>query len=267
MPKNADPGEEKKTSRRRKPVVEEVETNTPAAAPEPSTPTVTPEPVQPPAPTPVMQPTPQPATETAAPDPTPQVEEIIPTTADAKAKQALSELEVAHSDHKKSKRGINLKLLFLLTMIVALVVGFVAGGLYVYTTGMDILNREEQPPASEENESPQPTQTPTPEPTATPTPVDVSEYSVSVLNGSGKAGEAGKVETLLEEAGFTVGNTGNASRYDYSSTVVQVREDVPQEVVAQIESALSENYTVEVGESLPENSTFDVVVTVGSDTN
>lgn len=261
MPKKSDASEEKKTSRRIKTVVEEVDPNPPAPAPVPEP--TPPAPVTPPQPEPVV-PTP---VVTPTPDPTPQVEEIIPSV-DEKAKQALSELETAHSEHKKNNRRINLKLLFFLTIVVALIVGFVAGGLYVYTTGMSLLGNEET--EAEQTTAPEPTGEPqesTPEPTPTPEPVDVSEFSVSVLNGSGRAGEAGKVETLLEDAGFTIGNTGNASRFNFTDTVIQATENVPKTVVTQLEEALSESYAVEVGDVLPEDSAYDIVITVGSTTN
>jgi len=227
---------EKKASHRRKPVVEEV----------------TPEPVQ------VEQPVP--VVEQAAPgpktilDPTPEEQE-------EKAKLAISELDSAQKELKKGRRSISFKIVFILTVLIALVVGFIAGGVYVYSGGTNPLAGVIAPTPSP---SPSPTPEPTPAPTPTPEPVDVSEFTISVLNGSGKIGEAGTVENLLEGAGFTVGNTGNASRYDYTDTVIQAMDDVPDSVIDQLEEALSDDYSIEIGDNLPSSSTFDIVVTVGS---
>ena len=232
------PAKENEKPKRRRPVVEEV----PETPPPASEPTPTPEPV---------------VVEQAPVSPSPEVVE-------KKAEEALKDLETVHHDHKKSNRKMNLKLLFGLTILIALVIGFVAGGLYVYTSGMRGLDNGE-----EVEQTPAPTSEPeqTPEPTPTPEPVDVSEFTVSILNGSGVIGAAGDAEALLDEAGFNVGNTGNASRFNYTDTVIQVKDGVAQSVVEQLEEAHSEEYSVEVGDPLPETSQYDIVVTVGSSSN
>jgi hypothetical protein len=230
---------EKKSSRRIRTVVEEVAPATPS-----STPTPEPRPTDD-----------QPVPESTATSETVPVEE--------KAKEVLSELETVQSNDRKGKRRFSLKLLFVLTVLIALIVGFVAGGFYVYTTGMSALN-DEGKTQNNEKSSPVASATATASPTASPEPVDVSEYSVSILNGSGIVGEATRVKEILEEAGFTVGTTGNASRFNYTDTLIQGKEGVPEAAMEQLEEALSETYSVEVGEALPESSTSDIVVTVGS---
>lgn len=228
--------------KRRRPVVEEV-IETPVSVPEQviAEPTVEP----PPAPTPV------PAV----------VEPVHSQDTEKKAEEVLQSLETAHKEHRNNNRKFSLKLMFALTILIALVIGFIAGGLYVYTTGMQESNSEEVEP--EESLEPIATPEPTPSPSPTPEPVDISELTVSVLNGSGVIGAAGNAENLLEDAGFTVGNTGNASRFNYTDTVIQVKESVPQSVVDQLEETLSEDYSVEIGDNLPETSQYDIVVTVG----
>jgi len=73
---------------------------------------------------------------------------------------------------------------------------------------------------------------PTPTPTSTPTPivtpkpeVNKKELEVEILNGSGKAGIASILKTLLEEKGYTVAGTGNAKNYEYAKTEIQVKAD------------------------------------------
>jgi hypothetical protein len=236
------PAKEPEKPKRRRPVVEEV----------PETP-----PVPVPTPEPVVVPQ---TVETPAAEPTPVT--TSPEIVEKKAEEVLKELETAHHDHKKSNRKINLKLLFGLTILIALIIGFVAGGLYVYTSGINGLDNGG---AAEETPAPSSAPDPTPEPTPTPEPVDVSEFTVSILNGSGVIGAAGEAESLLEDAGFTVGNTGNASRFNYTDTVIQVKDGVVQSVIDQLEKALSEEYSVEVGDELPETSKYDIVITVGTE--
>ena len=93
----------------------------------------------------------------------------------------------------------------------------------------------------------------------------MSEYAVSILNGSGVPGEAGAIEELLTDAGFTEFETGNADSYDYLETEVSAKEDTPVVVYTAIEEALSDTYEVSKSESsLSEDSSFDVIVIVGA---
>ena len=48
-----------------------------------------------------------------------------------------------------------------------------------------------------------------------------SSITVSVLNGSGVAGQAAKAALGLRQAGFNVSSTGNASHYGYSQNVIE----------------------------------------------
>lgn len=247
------PSQNDNKPKRRRPVVEEVVETPPAPQP-------TPEPVS--VPEPVVT---EPAVE-PAPTPVPAiVEPVNSQDTEKKAEEVLQSLETAHKEHRNNNRKFSLKLLFALTVLIALVIGFIAGGLYVYTTGMQNANSEEVEP--EESLESIATPEPTPSPSPTPEPVDISELTVSVLNGSGVIGAAGNAENLLEDAGFTVGNTGNASRFNYTDTVIQVKEDVPQSVIDQLEETLSEDYSVEIGDNLPDTSQYDIVVTVGRDSN
>ncbi len=85
---------------------------------------------------------------------------------------------------------------------------------------------------------------------------------VSILNGSGIAGEAGKVKALLNDSGFTDITTGNAKTYDFTKTIVSTKADADKSLYSEIEKSL-ETYDVEKGEDLSKDSEFDVVVTVG----
>lgn len=109
--------------------------------------------------------------------------------------------------------------------------------------------------------------TPTPEVTEpTPTPaaeLDRSELSIQVLNGSGVTGAAKTAQEYLEGLGYSVDAVGNADESDLETTQVAIKSE-KEEFSDLVKEDLSEQYTVdeEVGE-LDEDSTYDVVITLG----
>ncbi len=162
---------------------------------------------------------------------------------------------------QKDSKRMNLKLVVVITVVSSLVAAFVSGGVYVYLSGLESLSetRDEQP---EETITP----SPTPESTATPEPetIDVTQYKVQVLNGSGAIGAAGVGEEILTEAGFNISATGNAGNYNFKSTTIQVKSTVPAEVVNHAKKALEDSeYEVEIGQPLPTSSSYEMVVTIG----
>lgn len=177
-----------------------------------------------------------------------------PTPVDIKA-HAMPDTSQEEVDERKTP----IKLLFAITIITALVVGFILGGVYVYMSGVKDVPQVTGTPTP----SAQP-QNATPAPTPTPQPVKLNTLKVNVLNGSGIIGAAGKVKTALETAGFVVPGTGNASNYAYKKTVIQVKDSVPVQVVDSLKEALKA-YSLEDGDKLPASSTYDIVVIAGRD--
>jgi len=179
--------------------------------------------------------------------------------------------EVVESTAKPSQDGVlgpsfdggtpsgGRKKLLLLFVIVFLFVGLLTSGFFYYLS-------------TQKGSLPGFAKAPTPTPAvevATPTPTvveeeDLTEYTIEILNGSGKAGEAGKASTLLEDAGFEDIDTGNADSYDYTDTEVQVGKDVPATVYASLEKALSKSYSVVKSKDAPTDSEYDIVVIVGT---
>ena len=106
----------------------------------------------------------------------------------------------------------------------------------------------------------------TPEPTSTPSIIDdLALYDIIVLNGSGTSGEAARIESLLEDKGFSVLDVGNAANSNFTDTIIQTKEGVPQTFIDKLESVLSETYTVEVNDILlDEDEESDVIVIIGS---
>ncbi len=123
------------------------------------------------------------------------------------------------------------------------------------------------------------TETPSPSPASeasvsSPTPSDIpisqvnfAKYPILVQNGSGMPGEASNASSILTAAGFSVSGTGNADSYDFTKTVIQAKGDVPASFIGKISDTLSKTYVVDKPQSLPDSSTNEVVVIVGSSKN
>lgn len=104
--------------------------------------------------------------------------------------------------------------------------------------------------------------TPSPSPEATQPKRE--DLKVQVLNGSGIAGEAGKVAAVLETAGFEDIDTTNADNYDYTGITIQVKEG-QNEIGRLVESDLEDDYEdIEIEDTLDADSEFDAVVIRGS---
>ena len=106
---------------------------------------------------------------------------------------------------------------------------------------------------------------------SSPTPqseekLDLSKYSIQILNGSGIAGEAGRVEKLLNTVGFTNTKTGNAKTYDFEESEIAIKKSDPEILFSEVEKALS-SYKLTKIDPLDESSSFDIVITVGKSKN
>jgi hypothetical protein len=113
---------------------------------------------------------------------------------------------------------------------------------------------------------PTPTPSVAPAPLATPTPaVNKKTISIEILNGSGIAGVAGKMKTLLESKGYTVAGTGNAKTYDYEKTEIQTKEETAS-YSAMIAADISGSYMVgSTSATLKSTLPYDAVVIVGKE--
>ena len=196
--------------------------------------------------------------ETEAPKP-----EILPEAASVVAPEVPSENEVkpiekepiapAQVETKKQKSPV-----FWILIPGIFLLGAILSGVIFYQKGV----------SSGQNETPTPTPTSevsSPTPSASPSAtVDLTKYTVTILNGSGIAGEAGKVKTLLTTAGFTVGTTSNAATYDYTSTIIKAKSSVNAAFLAQLSTALGKSYVVGTNQTLATSSANDVEVIVGT---
>jgi len=125
-------------------------------------------------------------------------------------------------------------------------------GIFYYQNAVTTTQETPEPEASEE---------PTVLPTSTPIAVK-KDVTISILNGSGKKGEAGKVEELLKSANFTKTTTGNATSYNFKTTDIAYKKTVSIETINQIKATLV-GYDVKLLTTEPKGAS-DVEITVGS---
>lgn len=190
------------------------------------------------------------------------VEEVSDELSSSTQQEAISTRNVAsaittenQSELISVRKTISTSRLFLLALFLGLILGtIIFGGLSYYNTqGSNFLG------VFERKISP----TPTIELTPTKVPLNLADYSVQILNGSGVPGAAGEVERLLNGIGFAQTTTGNASEYGYVDTEVAMKSNVPDEVFTKLKETLSDYNVVEVT-SLPSDARYDVVITVGT---
>lgn len=167
---------------------------------------------------------------------------------DFKEKMIKEELSASGSAPKKNFMWPIL-LIFVVTIAILI-------GVFVYRQG--IFKGEKVNVASL---SPTPTIAITPEPAKT---IDLTQYEIEILNGSGVDGEAGRQRVNLEAEGFTVSSVGNADSSDYTDTIIQAKAEVDKDFVVKLKSVLSNSFTVGESEILPDDSSVPVVVIIGT---
>lgn len=171
--------------------------------------------------------------------------------------------KVEVKEEKQKKEKVPFWIIFIAFLLGLSLGAGIIGGIFYYKVRVENMLPKESP-------TPEAMSTPTPQQeTATPTPVskeDKESLKIQVLNGSGIAGEASKVEGSLNDAGFTTITTGNAKSYDYTDTELSVKSSVSNELKSEIKDALS-GYTLKDSDELPDSSTYDVVITVGKTKN
>jgi hypothetical protein len=106
-------------------------------------------------------------------------------------------------------------------------------------------------------------------PTVAPTqkPVNLTAYTIAVLNGSGIAGKAASEKSALTSAGFSVTSVGNATNSNYTKTEISAKSSVDQAFLTKLESELQNDYDVNTSiATSPSSSQTDVTVTLGTST-
>jgi len=170
----------------------------------------------------------------------------------------------SHSDGN----GLSVKVVILIVALTAAIVAIVSGGVYVYVNSSTppegtVADGSRSLVAPTREPTPQVTPSP-PSPTPLPTKTELQDVSVEIRNGSGRIGEAARAAEALEDAGFEVGETGNADRFDYEATTISAKSSVDAGILAVIEEVFSKTYSVSFGENLRESSAVDVVIILGA---
>lgn len=151
----------------------------------------------------------------------------------------------------------------ILVLLLGIIGTLVVTGMYAYR----FLKSEDQDSSASSVEpslAPSPSPSPSPIGPDTSTLLNLTEYSVQVLNGSGIRGEAELVANLLRDRGFSQISTGNADNYNYQSTTVRIKEGTSSaHIQKEVSDALAE-YSVEIDEYLMNQGTnVDIQIIVG----
>lgn len=189
--------------------------------------------------------------------------------------------EISYASGRSSNKKRLSKRLVIFGGLFILVLVLLGSAVYFITQdGSDTSETDETasiitlPPDKEITETPAPTgeaettpkdTTPTRSPSASPTLASSkSDVSIAVQNGSGVTGAAADAAQVLKTAGFTIFSTGNADNSDYTDVTIRIKNSAKSNLSA-VEDALSDDYTVgETSTNLPENSSYDVLVIIGS---
>lgn len=177
-----------------------------------------------------------------------------------------------------SKKKINKRFVYLIIVILFLLVAFFGFKFFGKSQQQDIndvpavstptdfptLTPE---PTSEESPTPSPTNTPTPKPTVNPvdktTGLDRSKLSVTIQNGSGQAGVAGKASDILKNLGYDIVATENADNFDYVNVVIQVKS-LDSDFLDLLKKDLSGSYTIgTTSANLSSSFSSDALVIIG----
>lgn len=103
--------------------------------------------------------------------------------------------------------------------------------------------------------------TPTTRPTSTSSAIDREDVTLTVQNGSGVAGAAGKVSSYLEGLGYSVASTGNADAFDYEDITINVKKGATS-LLNQLKKDLASQGTVgETSETY--TGTSDALIIIG----
>jgi hypothetical protein len=115
--------------------------------------------------------------------------------------------------------------------------------------------------------NPEETSTPTPKPTVSPvdkkTGLNRSKLSITVENGSGEVGAAGKVADVLKNLGYNVSSTGNADNYDYQNLTIRTNSSF-SDYLALLKSDLEGKYTIgDTSSDLSASISADALIIIG----
>lgn len=93
--------------------------------------------------------------------------------------------------------------------------------------------------------------------------LDRSKLSITVNNGSGVEGTAGKAAAVLKEFGYNVLSTGNADNFSYKGVTIKIKKD-KEAFINLLKQDLAKEYTITASSSdLPSDSSASAIITIG----
>lgn len=99
------------------------------------------------------------------------------------------------------------------------------------------------------------------EPQITIDDIDKSKIVITIYNGNGTPGLAGDFESLLNNSEYTNTFTANASRYDYTNTIINTSNDIEDIVIEDIrEILINESKSFELDNSLEGENKINITI-------
>ena len=164
------------------------------------------------------------------------------------------------------KRPVNKRFVYLILTILVLLVAFFSYRIFGTKEKGTISQKPAiatPTPTSIPGVTTTPTLVPTLDPVDQATGLDRSQLSVTVENGSGEAGVAGKGADTLKHLGYNVTGTGNADNFDFTNVVIQVKAG-SSDYVDLLKTDLSLSYTIGSSSAdLPDSFSSDALVIIG----
>lgn len=161
-----------------------------------------------------------------------------------------------------------------LSLIGAMAVGFILGWVVlsaVSNSKLPLFNSDKNPIVTQvqikqsEQTTPAPDTKPASPPAVVKTPaVKKTDLKIQILNGTLVTGEAGRLSDKVKDAGYSVFSTKNASKNDYSATLLRLSDKFSVEMVAELKTLLEATYeTVELDKTPPSASSVDGEIIIG----
>jgi len=148
------------------------------------------------------------------------------------------------------------------TTRLVLILGFLIALTAILGTLIYLQMNRFQLPGKQATVTPSSTVSPTPVPTVSPQETVKSELTVVIKNGTGTAGQAGIVKTLLEGIEYSSIETENADSSDFEKTEVVFSDKVTKTQQQEIKDLLLQTF-VAVITSIDPSASTDITVTTG----
>lgn len=157
------------------------------------------------------------------------------------------------------KKKVNKRFIYLVLAVIIIISGVILYQIFGGSSKINLTQKLVPSQAPKETKTPTATLTPTP----TSKKLDKSKLSITIQNGSGEEGVAGKGSDLLKGLGYDVLGTSNADNFDYTGVTIKVKSEAT-DYLSLLKKDLGENYTVSSATSdLDDSFSSDALVIIG----